>query len=77
MSRNQNPVKGLPCPECGVVIAMTLDRLLSPRPLVCPGCCLEIQINREKSEKSLDAVRKIKDAIQNLEAVKQRYQESR
>jgi predicted RNA-binding Zn-ribbon protein involved in translation (DUF1610 family) len=40
---------GFPCPECGRPIVVAIHQLLSPSPIVCPGCGLELTVAREQS----------------------------
>jgi len=66
--------QGLPCPECEFFIPMTIPRLLSPEPIRCPSCGLTLNLDRQKSKKSLEMVQKAYKAMQNAEDTKKRWE---
>jgi hypothetical protein len=50
---------GIQCPRCQTRFEILIPVLLSGMPLCCPGCGLELKVNREKSEESLAALEKL------------------
>jgi predicted nucleic acid-binding Zn-ribbon protein len=61
---------GLPCPACGLRFPVSIEALLSDLPIACPACGLALSVHREKSEESLDALRRVREAIQDAEAAR-------
>lgn len=64
---------GLSCPQCGTFIETSIFQLLTTNALVCPSCGLRLRIDRMKSRKAFDVLRKVQDAQKNLEK-KSRFQ---
>lgn len=58
---------GLKCPLCGNFIETSIFQLLTTNALVCPSCGLRLRIDRMKSQKAFDVLRKVQDARKNLE----------
>lgn len=73
MSKQATPRQGVPCPECSFVIPTTLPMLLSGEPIVCPLCGLALHINTEKSAGSLNLIRQVYAATQQVEATRQQW----
>ncbi len=49
--------QGLPCPECGIIIPVTMQQLLfSPR-ITCPACALSLTVDQTESAEALDSLR--------------------
>lgn len=46
----------IPCPDCGQPLALPIEAVLAARPIVCAGCGLELQVNRDDSAAALDAL---------------------
>ncbi len=59
---------GMNCPQCGTFIETTIFQLLTTNALVCPSCCLRLNIDRVKSRQAFDALRKVQAAQDNLES---------
>jgi len=57
---------GLKCPQCGAFIETTIFSLLTANALVCPCCSLVLRIDRMKSRKAFDAMRRVQAAEENL-----------
>jgi len=64
---------GVPCPECNFVIPTTLPMLLSAAPIVCPMCGLALHLDAEKSAASLQLVRQLHEATQQVEATRKQW----
>ena len=59
---------GLKCPQCGAFIETSIFQLLTTNALICPSCHLRLNIDRMKSRKAFEALRKVKAAQDNLES---------
>ncbi|MGD1879782.1 MAG: hypothetical protein ACFB13_20045 [Kiloniellaceae bacterium] len=46
----------IPCPDCGQPLALPIEAVLAGRAIVCGGCGLELQVNREDSKMALAAL---------------------
>lgn len=57
---------GLSCPQCGTFIETSIFQLLTTNALVCPSCGLRLRIDRMKSRKAFDVLRKVQDAKRTL-----------
>ena len=64
---------GLKCPQCGEFIETTIFELLTTNALVCPKCHLRLNIDKIKSSKAFDALRKVNTA-QDEVARKSRFE---
>lgn len=58
---------GMKCPQCGEFIPTTIQHIITSSALVCPHCHLRLNIDRTKSGKAIDALRKVQEAQDNLE----------
>ena len=47
---------GMPCPECQIPIIVDTAALLAAQPISCAGCGLVLQVDREKSADTLQAL---------------------
>ena len=63
---SETPVPGIYCPFCKGFIPVEPLQLLSGDRILCPDCGFSIPINRGQSEKALEALRKVEEAIENL-----------
>ncbi len=68
---NQQNVPGMKCPVCGRCIPTTIYYIVTNAALTCPHCGLRLNIDRVKSAKAIDALRKVKAAQENLAAKNQ------
>lgn len=64
---------GIPCPECSFVIPTTMPMLLSGEPIVCPMCQLVLHVDREKSADSLNLVRQLYEATQQVKEAREKW----
>ena len=69
----QSTQQGIPCPECSFVIPTTMPMLLSGEPIVCPMCGLNLHVDREKSADSLNLVRQLYEATQQVKETRKRW----
>ena len=69
----QQHTPGLACPECGFFIHMTIEDVLYKQGIKCASCGLELTMNRNMSQESLQALQQLDAAMKNLETVKDNY----
>ncbi|MCT7953207.1 phage terminase large subunit family protein [Ancylothrix sp. C2] len=69
-SQNRQPSPGMPCPECGFFIEMSIESLLYKPAFTCPGCLLEISLDRPSSQQALELLQKVNLAKGNIEKAK-------
>ena len=50
---------GLSCPKCRFRIQIGIPMLLSGQPVICPKCFLRLDVDREQSKESLQALEKL------------------
>ena len=62
---------GLVCPQCGFRITLSIHDLLEHRPVVCLACGLALHVDRENSKACLDEVRKLNEALEEADKVRQ------
>ena len=64
---------GMPCPNCGAYIAMSIEDLLSQSSFKCqnPDCNTELHIDRGRSAESMNALEKLKDGLAKASAGQQ------
>lgn len=63
---------GVPCPNCGQTIEVTLEGLLSRGRFICanPTCRTEIRLDASRSSDALDAARTLKAGLDEAERMK-------
>ena len=64
---------GLPCPECGFLIELSIPQLLRDHNFMCAGCGLVLALDRQESRTSMQALSQLQVAIDNLDMVKNQY----
>ena len=74
---NEVPVEisrkpGLKCPECGTLISVSIEQIISAGSIYCTNCFLELKIDAGKSAASIDALKKLKDGFAEAERIKNR-----
>jgi DNA-directed RNA polymerase subunit RPC12/RpoP len=65
-----NDAPGMPCPECGFRIRIGMRDLLRSRYINCPKCLLQLEVDREKSARSLELLQSLSVALDNIEELK-------
>ena len=60
--KKHNRISGMPCPNCGGYIPISIHQIISSIAIYCPNCGLKLDINKEASDKALKTLKKIKDA---------------
>ena len=61
---------GLICPRCAFHVEFTIEGLLYQDKFRCPGCSLDLNLKREDSRESLEALQELHVAVENLEKAK-------
>lgn len=61
---------GLDCPRCSYRILTTMEMLISGQAIYCKACGLKISINHEESKACLNEVKKLHEAVKQVEKVK-------
>ena len=56
MNGGETAAGGLPCPECGAHIEVSVQALIAHRPLICPGCGLRLTLEEEGSRAAIAAL---------------------
>ena len=64
--QQQQHVPGICCPICGNTIPISIQQLLFARALSCPTCGLTLYIDKRKSEKALQILAKVDEAMSRL-----------
>lgn len=59
---------GLPCPECGQTIDITLDDLLLRRTFTCrtQGCGIVLRLDQRNSSGAIDTLRQLKTKLREI-----------
>jgi uncharacterized paraquat-inducible protein A len=65
-----NEPAGLPCPQCGFSIRIGMRDLLHSHSVECPKCLLRLEVDREKSARSLELLQNLAVALDNVEALR-------
>lgn len=50
---------GMPCPSCHAFIPISMYQIISGSSIFCPACGLRLDIDKSKSEKALEALKRI------------------
>ncbi|MDH5366706.1 MAG: hypothetical protein OEW67_06950 [Cyclobacteriaceae bacterium] len=65
---------GLTCPQCSYRMDISIAMLLAGEPIVCTACGLSLTVEKEKSEACLTELKKVNEAIENVEVIKNNTQ---
>lgn len=74
MKMDSNSQPGIKCPACEFFIHFSIPDLLSKDEFVCPGCGLHLRMDRGASRRSMEALSELNAAMDNANAVKQKYE---
>lgn len=66
-NNTQQQRSGLACPQCGAFITTSIFQLLTTNALICPNCHLTLKIDRIKSQRAFEVLRKVQQAQTNLD----------
>lgn len=61
---------GLKCPECGNLISVSIEQIISAGSVYCSNCFLELKIDAGKSAASINALKKLKQGLSEAEKIK-------
>ena len=61
---------GFPCPRCHTKIRVTLDELMLRSHVSCVGCGLELHVDRQRSQDTLEGAARHQDRIRQVGAGK-------
>jgi rubredoxin len=65
-SKGKHHPSGFKCPVCEAFIPVSIKQLLLDERFLCPGCSLEIRLNRGDSHKALNALQKLHEAEEGV-----------
>ncbi|MCT7979823.1 phage terminase large subunit family protein [Laspinema olomoucense] len=69
-SQSTNRSPGMPCPECGFFIEMSIESLLYKQGFTCPGCLLELTMERTSSQPALELLQKVQTSMEKVQKTK-------
>lgn len=49
---------GMPCPQCGQFIPVSMQQIIMEPYIICPHCSLQLNINHGESRQAIEALRK-------------------
>ena len=49
---------GMPCPECGGFIPVTMEQVTTQGSILCPHCGLKLNFNQQESRPTIEALKK-------------------
>lgn len=58
---HQQRVPGIRCPHCGNFIPISIQQILYSKSLFCPTCGLKLDIDKRKSDKAVEMLKKFND----------------
>lgn len=58
---HQQRVPGIRCPHCGNFIPTSIQQILYSKSLFCPTCGLKLDIDKRKSDKAVEMLKKFND----------------
>ncbi|MCC5637473.1 hypothetical protein LC593_16815 [Nostoc sp. CHAB 5844] len=65
-NQGQQRTPGMPCPECGFFIEMSIYSLLTQAEFKCPGCLLTLSMDRKESRPALEILQKVNTQVEQL-----------
>lgn len=60
-------VSTIQCPVCKTSIPASISELLIAGGLTCPSCGLQLSMDRNQSQKALDALKKVEEAQKRVD----------
>ena len=69
MQQDQQHVPGIRCPHCGNFIPTSIQQILFSGVLFCPTCGLKLNIDKRKSDKALEILKKVDEAQKRVEEI--------
>ena len=62
ITSTEGETPGMKCPQCGGFIPTTIMQIITTQAIVCPHCHLRLNIDRMKSSKAIEALKKVQAA---------------
>lgn len=53
---------GMPCPQCGGFIPVSMQQIIADSSILCPHCGLRLNINHQESQTAIEALKKFQQA---------------
>ena len=58
---------GMPCPQCGGFIPVSMQQIITDPSILCPHCGLRLNINQQESRPAIDALKKFQQAQRHFD----------
>ena len=58
---------GMPCPQCGGFIPVSMQQIIADSSILCPHCGLRLYINQQESRPAIDALKKFQQAQRDFD----------
>ena len=58
---------GMPCPQCGGFIPVSMQQIITDSSILCPHCGLRLNINQQESRPAIDALEKFQQAQRDFD----------
>lgn len=58
---------GMPCPQCGGFIPVSMQQIITDSSILCPNCGLRLNINQQESRPAIDALKKFQQAQRDFD----------
>jgi len=58
---------GMPCPQCGGFIPVSMQQIIADSSILCPHCGLRLNINHQESRPAIDALKKFQQAQRDFD----------
>ena len=58
---------GMPCPQCGGFIPVSMQQIITDSSILCPHCGLRLNINQQESRPAIDALKKFQQAQRDFD----------
>ena len=58
---------GMPCPQCGGFIPVSMQQIIADSSILCPHCGLRLNINQQESRPAIDALKKFQQAQRDFD----------
>ena len=62
ITRQQMRPSGMPCPQCGGFIPVSMQQIIADSSILCPHCGLRLNINQQESRPAIEALKKFQQA---------------
>ena len=58
---------GMPCPQCGDFIPLSMQQIISDSSITCPHCGLCLNINKQESRLAINALKKFQQVQRDFD----------